>query len=1036
VHPSPGETIENATVVFKDGVIVSVASGGQAPAGARVWDYTGKHIYAGFVDPYAPVEAPRIDIATPGAHFSPQVMTQRTALDGDGLSDSDREAFRKSGFVAAAIAPEDGILRGQAAVVSLRNEQELASGGGGGGGFGGFGGGNNQRRETPEPFDASVIKSPVYQAISLRGLGWGDGYPTSAQGAIALVRQTMLDADWYDVSTRVYTANPNSTEPPQRNDALAALGPNTSEGTPLAFVTPNENHVFWGARILNEFGRQGIVIGSGTEFRRLDAVAATGLPIVVPVNYPDAPSVKTRAQAEQVELRELMTWEQAPTNARRLVSAGVQISFTSNGLKNKGDFLSNVRKAVQYGLSEDAALAALTTNAAQILGVSDRLGAVRQGYLASVVVTDGPLFDKESKISDVWVDGFRYEVTAPEGPDMTGSWAMNTGDDHKLVIAKGASVSVKSGDDEAKATDVKIDGDRITFLLDTKEIAGHEGVWQLDGLLEEDTIFGRAVQPDGTTMAWSATRIIDEEADDDADEDKAEGEGDGEKKMADAEKDPTADIPEKLPTPFGAFGYFEQPTQETVAVVGATIWTEGPQGIIENGTMIVQNGKITYVGPAGGANTPNGARVIDAKGKHVTPGIIDAHSHTGIGDTFGDVNEGGQAVTAEARVQDIINADDISWYRELAGGLTAANQLHGSANPIGGQNSVVKARWGVTHPDEMRIEGAPAGIKFALGENPKRSENRYPDTRMGVEVIIRDRFDAAQDYMAEWERYEALPKREKDRTLPPRRDLELDTIVEIINGDRLVHSHSYRQDEILMLCRVADDYNFKIGTFQHVLEGYKVAEAVKNSAIGASMFSDWWAYKFEVYDAIPYNGSIMHDVGVPVTFNSDSNELARHLNTEATKAVKYGGVEPAEALKFVTYNAALQFGIEDKVGSLEKGKDADFVVWNGDPLATTSRPDSTFVDGRELFSIEKDAELRAWAAAERSRILQKLYASKDAGGAKGGMMRRGRPALFGENLDADERAAYEAYILETFRSGMNPEYDHIAECGLLNVHNH
>jgi len=324
-------------------------------------------------------------------------------------------------------------------------------------------------------------------------------------------------------------------------------------------------------------------------------------------------------------------------------------------------------------------------------------------------------------------------------------------------------------------------------------------------------------------------------------------------------------------------------------------------------------------------------------------------------------------VTAEVRIGDVTNPDAISWYRQLASGVTTVNSLHGSANPIGGQNQVNKVRWGAIHPDHMHFEGAIAGIKFALGENVKQSNwgddfvTRYPQTRMGVETLIRDRFLAARDYMKRGEKP---------------RDLELEALAEILRGERLIHCHSYRQDEILMLCRVAAEFDFKIGTFQHVLEGYKVADAIKENAIGGSAFSDWWAYKVEVQDAIPYNGALMHAVGVVVSFNSDSDSLVRSLNVEAAKAVKYGGVPREEALKFVTLNPAKQLKVDDRVGSIEAGKHADLALWSGDPLSTYSRCVATWVDGEKLYSEQQDKEHRAFIHKERRRIIAKLLKRK------------------------------------------------------------
>jgi N-acetylglucosamine-6-phosphate deacetylase len=343
--------------------------------------------------------------------------------------------------------------------------------------------------------------------------------------------------------------------------------------------------------------------------------------------------------------------------------------------------------------------------------------------------------------------------------------------------------------------------------------------------------------------------------------------------------------------------------------------------------------------------------------------------------TDGGTNEMAQAITAEVRVGDFIDADDIVIYRQLAGGVTAANVLHGSANPIGGQNQIVKLRWGATG-EAMKFAEAPQGIKFALGENVKQSNlqggvsSRYPQSRMGVEQLIRDAFAAARDYSAAHKRWN-----ENHEGLPPRRDLELEAIAEILAGQRWIHCHSYRQDEILALLRTCDAYGITIGTLQHILEGYKLGDAIARHGATGSSFSDWWAYKFEVIDSIPFNGALMHRAGVIVSFNSDDDELGRHLNYEAGKAVKYGGVEPVEALKFVTLNPARQLRIDQWVGSLEAGKHADFVVWSGDPLSPRARCEETWIDGRKYFDRDDDRELQAEQAKMRAALTRKIIES-------------------------------------------------------------
>jgi imidazolonepropionase-like amidohydrolase len=406
-----------------------------------------------------------------------------------------------------------------------------------------------------------------------------------------------------------------------------------------------------------------------------------------------------------------------------------------------------------------------------------------------------------------------------------------------------------------------------------------------------------------------------------------------------------------------------------LAIVGGTILTVGPQGTIEKGTVVIRDGKIAAVGRD--VTAPPGARVIDAAGRFVMPGIIDAHSHTAI---EADVNECSDSVTAEVRVADVIDHRDVNIYRELAGGVTTVNVLHGSCNTIGGQNAVLKLRWG-KRPEDLVFKEAPRGIKFALGENPKRANYRppgaaprYPATRMGVEAVLREAFEQARAYRKEWQDYEAGTRAGGPAApLPPRRDLRLEVLRDVLDGKVLVHAHCYRADEILMLIRVADEFGFRIRTFQHVLEGYKVASEVARHGAGASMFSDWWAYKLEAHDAIPYNAAVMAAHGVRVSMNSDSDELARRLYWEAAKAVKYGGVTESEALKMITLNPAWQLGIDGRVGSIEVGKDADIAIFAAHPFAPDARVEATLVDGVVYFDRARDAGKPAAAIAEAAR---------------------------------------------------------------------
>jgi imidazolonepropionase-like amidohydrolase len=394
------------------------------------------------------------------------------------------------------------------------------------------------------------------------------------------------------------------------------------------------------------------------------------------------------------------------------------------------------------------------------------------------------------------------------------------------------------------------------------------------------------------------------------------------------------------------------PAGKLVAITNATIMTAS-NGTIERGTIVIRDGKIAAVGA--NVAVPAGAKVIDGAGKYVIPGIIDAHSHSAMETT----NEGTNSNVAEVRVSDVLRQDGLALYRELAGGTTTLNILHGSANTIGGQNSVVKIRYGLP-VDSLMFEGAPPGIKFALGENVRQTnrtlrpgqEPRYPRTRMGVEDVLRDAFTRAREYQAEWKAYETARKAYRgkgDAPIPPRRDLQLDALVEVLEGKRLVHCHSYRADEILMMLRVAKDFGFRVATFQHVLEGYKVADELAKAGSGASTFADNWAYKMEAWDAIPHNAALMAERGVLVSINSDDDERARRLYQEAAKAMHYGGASEEEALRMITLNAAKQLGVDKRVGSIEVGKDADLAIFNAHPFSPAARVEMTLIDGRIFF---------------------------------------------------------------------------------------
>ena len=935
IYVRPDLVIDKGVVVIRDGLIVAAGASADVPPDARRWDYSGLTIYPGLIEMFTQAglsEAGEAETAG-STYWNPSVRPERSAADAYRVNEAEIARLRQSGFAAAMVVADRGVFAGSSAAVNL------GSG-------------------TP---NENLLKRDVFQHVRMKR-NRDRTYPASMMGVVALMRQTILDAQWYRNAHAAYATNPRQDRP-EDNDALAALDGVIARGQAVLMSVDDDHAFLRASRLAEEFGLRFLVRGSGHEYRMLDAVREAGAPVILPLDFPRSEdlSVSTQEDAVDVTLEELRHWELAPGNPGQLHRAGIPIALSSTRLGKSSGFHDRVREAIEHGLDYEAALAALTTTPASMLGLSRQLGTLEPGKLANMTITDGPLFAENVGVQDVWVAGNRHVITPRPFVDPRGTWAVVLREDSLSLSIDGTLGALRGTIDQdgatIKAVRMELDDARIAFSVED-EALGEAGVWRFSGSIQGDRVTGRVVRPNGESLSWSADRTAAHEV-----------------------ETSNMPVPEEItepPTlyPPGAFGRNNPPAQpEYLVIRNATVWTLDERGKLDGADVLIHQGKIAEVGTD--LEAPESAVEIDGTGKHVTPGIIDAHSHTAI---LEGINEGTQAVTAEVGIGDVIDSYDIAMYRELAGGLTAANILHGSANPIGGKNQVIKLRWGMG-PEALKFTGARPGIKFALGENVKRSNwrtlsDRYPQSRMGVEQIIRDRFRAAQEYQQAWDRYDNLE--DKSGILPPRRDLELETLQEILEGERLVHCHSYRQDEILMLLRVAEDFGFTIGTFQHVLEGYKVAPELAAHGAGASAFSDWWAFKVEAYDAIPYNGALMHDAGVLVTFNSDSDELARRLNTEAAKAVKYGGVDEVEALKFVTLNAAKQLAIDAWVGSLEKGKDADFVIWNGHPLSTYTKCEQTWIDGRKYFDVDEDRRMRIEVEKERTRLIQKLLKSPEA----------------------------------------------------------
>src|SRR3954469_14850278 len=959
---APGKTIEKGTVLIRDGIIVEAGPDVKVPAEARVWDLTGKTVYAGFIDGYSRLDLPETlkpepartdtDPDDPNAKpkeipresakgtrsWNPRVTPERRAADYLNLDKKATKSLRDLGFTSALVVPGRGVFHGTSALINLQDAD----------------------------VDTMVVAPVVAQHIGFDfdrdGRDGDRGYPNSLMGCIALIRQSFLDASWYQSAQEAYRKNPATTERPETNASLAALA-EQMQRNPAVFEAEDELDLLRALRIAEEFKLKPILFGNGYEYRVRKTLAEKKPGLILPLDFPKPPEIERPENALEVELDELQHWDRAPSNPARLAEAGIPFALTTQKLeKPEKDFWSRLRLAIRRGLSKEAALAALTTTPAEMFGVADRLGSIAPGRIANLVVATGDLFGDDARILTTWVDGRYYDTDQARERDVRGTWdLMAEGKTLPLTIeGKIEKLDAKVGGEKAT---VSVKDDSILVIAPAKLFDKGEGSLRLTGVISGETIAGTGDAPGLTTAQWNAKRTAAFTATKKPDEKPSP-------------LDKPLDFPETYPA--GAFGRTALPDQpKTVLIQGATIWTSGPQGTLQNADLLVTAGKITSVGP--GLKAPGGAAVVDAKGMHVTPGIIDCHSHTAISR---GVNESSHAVTCEVRIGDVVDPTDIGLYRELAGGVTTANLLHGSANPMGGQNQVVKFRWGAG-AEELKFADSMAGVKFALGENVKQAnwgdkfKTRYPQSRMGVEQFMRDRFRAAQEYDA------ALKKKSG---LPVRRDLQLEAISEILSGKRLIHCHSYRQDEILAFLGGAREFKIKVGTLQHILEGYKVADVMAKDGVGGSTFADWWGYKFEVYDAIPDNASMMNGQGVITSVNSDSADLARRLNTEAAKSMKYGGLTPEDALNLVAIHPAKQLRIDAKVGSLENGKDADFVIWTANPLSNYARVQQTWIDGRKYFDRAEDMEARNGFASQREALVQKALVErlKEIGSGKEG----------------------------------------------------
>ncbi|SHG17326.1 Imidazolonepropionase [Flavobacterium micromati] len=932
IYVTPTQIIDNGTLLIQNGKVIATGKTVAIPKNSVIINLEGKSIYPSFIDMYTNfgIEKPKknmernpmYDTKKVGYYWNENIRSEVNAYDNFVYDQTKAEELLKAGFGVVGTHNPDGIARGTGTLIALNNFDK-----------------SNQLISDKVTNHFAFAKSVITN----------QAYPSSLMGMMALLRQVYHDLDWYKKG--------NSETKDLSLEALSA-----NEKLVQIFTTEDKLNSLRAAKIAKEFGLTYVLKGSGNEFERLEEIKKTNSKFIIPINFPAAYDVSDPNQADQMELKDLRFWNQAPTNLKVLSDNGIIFALTTDKLKKMEDFRPNLLKAIKYGFDKTKALESLTTIPAAILGKSNEIGSLKTGSLANFVITSGEIFDEKTTLYENWVQGNKFVVNDITAKDIRGNYDLTINNDKFKWKIEGEITALKS---EITSTDSKkikskltVSDNWISTVIKPND-STKTSFTRLIGYIENtENLSGKAVLFNGSEVKWSALKTAPFA------------------KAIDSSKADKNNVIMATTFPNVAYGNNKKLEPETLLFKNATVWTNEKDGILDETDVLVKNGKIAAIGKN---LSDASATVVDAKGKHLTSGIIDEHSHIAISN---GVNEGGHNSSAEVTIQDVVNSEDINIYRELAGGVTTSQLLHGSANPIGGRSAIVKWKWGAS-ADEMLYKDQPGFIKFALGENVKQANwgitnpTRFPQTRMGVEQVFTDYFQRAKDYDSAWKKYNTSGKKGKEKA--PRVDLELQTIAEILNSERFISCHSYVQSEILMLMNVADKFNFKVNTFTHILEGYKVADKMKEHGVGASTFSDWWAYKFEVNDAIPYNGAIMHKAGVLVAYNSDDAEMSRRLNQEAAKAVKYGDVSEEDAWKFVTLNPAKLLRIDNKVGSIKIGKDADVVLWSTNPLSIYAKAEKTLIEGVVYYDSKRDEENRVAIAKERNELIGQLLQEKNKG---------------------------------------------------------
>jgi imidazolonepropionase-like amidohydrolase len=924
IHVSPSEIIENGTLLIKEGKVISVGQSINIPKNTTTVDLSGKTIYPSFIDLYTTFgvtkperggDGPQYGASRSGFYWNDHIMPEQDVMASFKYDAKAASEMHELGFGVVNTHMPNGIVRGTGALIALNNNAD-----------------NSMR----------VVDGETTQHLSFsKSITSRQSYPSSIMGSMALLRQMYDDGKWYEAG-HIDT----------KDLSLEAL--NGNKNLLQIFEAGSRANLMRADKVGDAFNIQYTIVGGGDEYERINEVKKANATIILPLNFQLAYDVDNPFLASTLSLSDMRSWNQEPHNPRLLAENGVQFALTTHGLKSKKTFSSNLMKAIESGLSKQKALEALTTIPASLLGKSNVLGTLKTGSYANFLITSGDIFEKKTKLFENWVQGTPHVLENMNTKDIDGDYNFKlAGEDYKLSISGSTSKPKAKLENEEKSLGTKMtyNNDWVNLTFKTADSTKKDYIRIVANVTHGNSLNGKAIMPNGNDLSFLVSKVK---------------ENTKEKSKGEKAKDSIADDPFMSPISYPnlAYGFTEKPKSESLLFKNATVWTNEKDGVLKNTDVLIKDGKISKIGKD---LSDKNAKLIDATNKHITAGIIDEHSHI----AAASINEGGHNSSAEVTIEDVIDDEDIDIYRNLAGGVTSIQILHGSANPIGGRSAIIKLKWG-EEANDLVYDNSPKFIKFALGENVKqsrsRTNSRFPQSRMGVEQVFMDYFSRAKAY-------DQLKKSGK----PYRKDTEMEVLAEILNKERFISCHSYVQSEINMLMKVAEKFDFNINTFTHILEGYKVADKMKAHGVGGSTFSDWWGYKYEVNDAIPYNAAIMHNAGVVVAINSDDPEMSRRLNQEAAKSVKYGGISEEDALKFVTLNPAKLLHLDERVGSLKVGKDADVVLWSDHPLSIYAKAEKTIIEGITYFDLDRDLQMREAIKKEKSKLINLMLQDKNKG---------------------------------------------------------